>query len=141
MKKITVKQLIKLKACENQVKVFKKLFGDSTTVTVKKCVKYACKFDWDWAAKYMLSAKLWRKYDRQKNLLLKKYDRQIDLLWSKYERQRDLLSAKAEYGQWLKYERQRGLLWSKYEREENTLGIEYEQQRAQLWANLYLKEV
>ena len=71
--KITVKQLVELKACEGQVKIFKRLFGKSATVTKANCLK-ACKagLDFDWATR-LLSPKAWKAYREAIAIALKAY--------------------------------------------------------------------
>ena len=60
--KITVKQLVGLKACEEQVKTFKRLFGASCAVTKANCLKaYKAGLDFDWASR-LLTPKAWKVY-------------------------------------------------------------------------------
>lgn len=51
---ITLAQLEKLGACEQQRELFKELFGKSVTVTEEVAALHAYSFDWPWAANYML---------------------------------------------------------------------------------------
>ena len=63
--KITVKQLIKLNACADQVKVFKKVFGASATVTLANCLKAGkAGLDFDWAAQNLLPAPAREAYEK-----------------------------------------------------------------------------
>ena len=54
--KITLSMLQKEHACSDQVALFKKLFGESVTVTRVLCLKHAADFDWDWAVDELLSS-------------------------------------------------------------------------------------
>ena len=73
--KITVKQLVELKACEGQVKTFKKLFGASATVTSANCLK-ACKagLNFNWASR-LLSPKALKVYEKVKAPASKAYEK------------------------------------------------------------------
>ena len=62
--KITLAQLRKLGACPDEVAIFEKLFGESVEVTEALCVKHAEKFDWDWAAKRLLTKTQLDEYER-----------------------------------------------------------------------------
>src|SRR3990167_318597 len=61
-KTLTIKQLKAQHACANQVALFHKQFGNSTTVTVAKCRKVADLFDWSWAASHLLSFPAYADY-------------------------------------------------------------------------------
>ena len=52
---LTLQTLIEKEACEEQVRLFKKMFGDSVLVTEELCVKYAGKFNFVWASENLLS--------------------------------------------------------------------------------------
>ena len=60
---ITRKMLRQQHACPNQVARFQELFGDAVEVTVDLAVKHAQDFDWDWAARSLLSAAGYSAYD------------------------------------------------------------------------------
>ena len=68
MKIITLQQLKEHGACINQLRLFKQLFGKEVEVTVKRCVKYYDKFDWEWAAGCLLSDELHEEYLRIERL-------------------------------------------------------------------------
>jgi hypothetical protein len=61
---ITLKQLKAAKAYPQQVRLFKKHFGESTTVTLAKAMKVAGLFDWMWAAGEFLTAPAWAEFER-----------------------------------------------------------------------------
>jgi len=54
--KITIAQLKKLKACDDQVELFKATFGASAEVTLENCLIAAkVELDFDWAARNLLN--------------------------------------------------------------------------------------
>ena len=63
MKTLSIRKLKLLGACEEQVKLFQELFGDSVEVTPELCATYAGQFDWDWAAQRLLSATANKAFD------------------------------------------------------------------------------
>jgi hypothetical protein len=71
---ITVKQLRKLKACEEQVDLFKKLFGESVEITEALIKEHSAKFDIYWLAKNLFSGSLLATYEASR-----------DQLWATYE--------------------------------------------------------
>ena len=75
--KITIKQLRRLGACEEQVEKFEHLFGPSVIVTEALCVKHAQDFSWNWAAGKLLSAPAWEAYDEAATSAWKAYYKAI----------------------------------------------------------------
>ena len=53
---ITLKQLRLKGACWEQADLFKAAFGEAVEVTMDNALKYADKFDWQWAAEHLLPA-------------------------------------------------------------------------------------
>ena len=50
-------------ACDEQLREFERLFGDTpVTVTEELCVQHASRFNWDWAARNLLTAKQRKAY-------------------------------------------------------------------------------
>ena len=63
--RITVKQLIALKACASQVRVFRRLFGSSASVTLANCIKAGkAGLDFDWASSHLLPATARDAYEK-----------------------------------------------------------------------------
>lgn len=91
--KVTAQILRDRDACEEQVDVFIRLFGDGTEVVITKgrCAKFADTFDWDWAAEYLLSHAAWEEYDQETSKLYQEIMEKIAPftfrhdLWEKYE--------------------------------------------------------
>jgi len=72
--KISAKHLTKLKACNEQVQEFKKLFGDSTVeITKELCLKHAQVFNWNWAAMNLLTKDGYEAYLAAGNSAFKAY--------------------------------------------------------------------
>jgi hypothetical protein len=83
-------------ACTDQVKLFRKRFGESVRVTEALCVKVAEDFDFDWAAQHLLTpTKAWAEYKRVEAPAWAEYDRVMAPAWAEYERVEAL--AWAEY--------------------------------------------
>ena len=80
--KITVKQLVEKQACVEQVKVFRKLFGASATVTLANCRKASkAGLDFNWAAQNLLPATALEAYQKAKAPALKAYQKAIATAW------------------------------------------------------------
>ena len=85
-KKIT-SRLLKLKgACSEQVELFKSLGGDTKPLTLELCLEHADKFDWSWAAQYLLSPAAYAEYDRVRAAAYAEYDRVRAAARAEYDR-------------------------------------------------------
>ena len=71
---ITLKMLRQQHACPNQVARFQELFGAKAAVTVELAVKHAQDFDWDWAARSLLSAAGYSAYNAATAAAERAYD-------------------------------------------------------------------
>lgn len=74
---LKLQTLIDKKACPQQVKLFRSMFGDSVRVTEKRCVSVADKFDFTWAAIYLLSASAYADYIRAVAAAFADYNRAV----------------------------------------------------------------
>ena len=72
--KITLAQLKKLGAREDQVALFLKYFGEEVEATEALCVKHAQKFNWNWAANNLLSAPAQQAYNEAMASAQQAYD-------------------------------------------------------------------
>ncbi len=79
--KITKYLLTKHRACRRQVKKFAALFPDGVEPTRELCLAHATSFDWNWAAKELLSYSTWRAYDEDTAPARKAYDEAIAPAW------------------------------------------------------------
>jgi hypothetical protein len=59
-----LKTLQELDACADQVRLFRKCFGESIRVTKALCVKVAQDFNFDWAAQNLLTPAAWAEHQR-----------------------------------------------------------------------------
>ena len=117
--KLYARDLQAAKACPEQVALFRAHFGDGGTVTLAKVRKVALLFNWDWAARFLLSPASWAEYERVKVLARAEYDSITVPAWAQYERV--IVPALAEYKRvkasaWAEYERVTGPAWAQYER-------------------------
>src|ERR1700691_562260 len=64
-KTISAAQLVRAGACEDQVHLFRSIFGPRpVAVTVKLALAHADKFRWNWASQNLLTAPAYAEYDR-----------------------------------------------------------------------------
>ena len=105
-KKITLRTLKDKGACREQRERFATLFPKGVEVTETLCIEHAAEFNWDWAARSLLTgpalvefervkASAWAEYDRTTVSALAEYDRVVAPVWAEYVRAR--ASAWAEY--------------------------------------------
>ena len=84
---LTIKDLRAAGACAYQVKLFEQHFGDGGTVTLAKVRKVASLFDWNWAARYLLSPAGRAEYERiVASAGYAEYDRVIASARAEYDR-------------------------------------------------------
>ena len=93
--KLYARDLQAAKACPEQVALFRAHFGDGGTVTLAKVRKAALLFNWDWAARFLLSPASRAEYARVKVLARAEYDSVTVPAWVEYEHV--IASARAEY--------------------------------------------
>ena len=86
--KLYARDLQAAKACPEQVALFRAHFGDGGTVTLAKVRKAALLFNWDWAARFLLSPASRAEYARVKVLARAEYDSVTVPAWVEYERVR-----------------------------------------------------
>ena len=103
--KITLAQLKAKNACSDQVTEFERRFGESVEISEAACLAVADAFDWDWAARNLLSAPLDAEYERQRAPLYAEYGRHCARLDAEYGRHCAPLDAE--------YKRQRAQLFGR----------------------------
>ena len=86
MPKLTSRKLELLRACSSQVALFKELGGDTKEITTALCIKYADQFDWNWAARHLLSPPAWAEYERVRAPAWAEYKRVEAPVWAEYKR-------------------------------------------------------
>ena len=62
--KITVKQLLALRACRDQVHLFQKKFGEEVEVTEELVLKHYQEFDLNWLARTMFTGPVLAEYEK-----------------------------------------------------------------------------
>ena len=60
---LTLQQLRDVRACDEQVELFKQHFGDSVRVTVARAKKFSTVFNFDFAARHFLSTAARKVYE------------------------------------------------------------------------------
>lgn len=77
MATVTLGLLAELGACGSQRREFENLFGnESVEVTPELCEKHAETFDWDWAARNMLTREQFREYIRRYGDARREYEKE-----------------------------------------------------------------
>ena len=128
---ITLSQLKAAGACANALQRFAAAFGESTPVTLALAGKYADKFDWEWAASYLLPMPTRTEYEIVVAQARGGYSRAIEEAWADYEEAID--PAQAEYDR-AEYAR------VKCNRTIASAQAKYDRACARAWATLYIKE-
>jgi hypothetical protein len=99
---LTLKQLKKAGACEDQCNLFKKLFGSEVRVTVSLAKKHCNKFDWEWVAENLLTDSAWTEYMSI-----------TDSAWTEYKKIEWLTECSKASLAWEKYEKIAAPVWAK----------------------------
>jgi cell division septum initiation protein DivIVA len=113
-------------ACQDQVDLFRKHFKGGGTVTLARARKVASLFDWDWAARHLLSSAGQADYERVKAPALADYQRVEVPALADYQR----VKASA----WADYERVKAPAWAEYQRVKASAWAEYQRATAPAWA-------
>ena len=107
-KLITHKQLEDKQACEDQLELFKHLFGDEVKLTLEVVKEHGHKFDIQWAANMLLSKEALAEYERVRDAALAEYKRVLDAALAEYKR--------VEGPALAEYEQVEGPAWAEYKR-------------------------
>ncbi len=81
---LTLETLKLMNACYGQALLFQELFGDSVEITPELCIKHANDFDYNWAARNLLSKTGYDKYLIEKNAAWDKYRSEKNAAWDKF---------------------------------------------------------
>lgn len=92
---LTLATLREKGACEEQVAIFRKLFGAQVEITEARCVEHAGVFSWNWAAENLLSALADKAYREAVALEDKAYDEAAALADKAYREAAALAWARA----------------------------------------------
>ena len=82
---LTLATLREKGTCEEQVAIFRKLFGAQVEITEALCVEHARVFSWEWAAEELLSAPARKAYDEAAALADKAYREAVALADKAYD--------------------------------------------------------
>ena len=128
--KLTAQMLRKKGACDEQVELFVELFGESANVTQKLAMTHATKFDWDWAAKKLLSRAKYTEYYKV-----------CGAAWAEYRKVRG--PALAEYRKvcgaaaLAEFDKVRDAAWAEYDKVCGPALAEYRRVCGPAWARAY----
>jgi hypothetical protein len=75
--------LVEKGACTQQVNLFRELFGESVTVTERRAVSVAGRFDLPWAASRLLSQTAWGEYQKTNTTAWYDCQRAIQTAWDR----------------------------------------------------------
>ena len=152
MTELTYVRLKKLRACKSALDRFQHFFGDSVDVTEALCLSYSQDrdFNFDWAAKNLLSALDRAKYRRARASAHVEYSRIENMALAKYERATasdlaDYISAvdAVTYPQRVKlsarvdYKRATALACAEYDRVMDAARADYERVKASAFGRLF----
>ena len=91
--KITLKDLRRMGACLEQVKLFKSLFGTEVELTREAVVQYGAQFDLNWIAPKIMSEAQYADYVSKRAPLDADYESKRAPLYADYVGKRDALYA------------------------------------------------
>ena len=126
---ITKQDLINANACNEQVNLFEKTFGDSVVVTVEQAKKVAHLFDWSWAVR-LLDGQGRAEYWRDAAIAWAEHQRVREAAWAEYKRVAE--PARVEY------ERVQAPAWAEYQRVAEPARAEYKRATATAWATAFI---
>ena len=124
---ITLELLRSKKACQSQLVLFQKYFGDSpVTLTEEIFTKFSSKFDISWASRNLLYLKDLTEYLKVRDTAYAVYEKVRDAYWSEYLK----VTAPTwdEYNEALveEYEKVRGWDYSEYQKVRDAAWDEYQ---------------
>ena len=137
---ITKQDLINANACNEQVNLFEKTFGDSVVVTVEQAKKVAHLFDWGLAVQ-LLDGQGRAEYWRDAAIAWAEHQRVREAAWAEYKRVTS--AAQVEYERVaeparVEYERVQAPAWAEYQRVAEPARAEYKRATATAWATAFI---
>ena len=140
---LSLKTLVELGACFDERRVFEEHFGKSVRVTPGLCVRVFDLFNWQWAARNLLSYPAWTEYWRGCDSAWTEYCRVRSTALAEFERVRSTALAECHLGcdtAWAKYERVRSTALAEYKRVCDPLLAECNRVRARTFGEMYNKD-
>ena len=131
-KPITYQMLEAKGACQGQVILFKEAFPNGAPLTIEAALSVADKFDWDWAARKLLSEKGLKAYSEAEAPAWKAYEEAEALARKAYE-EAGALARKA-------YEEAEALARKAYKEAETLARKAYKEATALAFATAYLND-
>ena len=142
---LTLATLVRKGACREQREKFAKLFGKSVEITEALCAEHANEFNWDWAARNLLSASASARaaYDAAVAPALAAYDAAMAPAWAAYDAAR--ASAQAAYDAamapaWAAYDAAMAPAWAAYAAAMAPARAAYAAAMASAWARAYIAD-
>ena len=86
MTELKLQTLIDLRACDEQVELFRAKFGESVDITPELCESVASEFDFDWAARNLLPPAALAEFKRVTDAAYAEYRRVRDTAYAEYKR-------------------------------------------------------
>src|SRR5208282_1924247 len=138
---LTYRKLKLAGACSQQLERFRELFPNGVDVTAAVCASVAKEFDWDWAARNLLTSRLWDDYEAKRAPLRDDYEAKRAPLWDDYKAKRKRAPLWDDYKakrapQRGDYKAKLAPLWGDYEAKRALLQDDYEAKRAPLFGSL-----
>ena len=127
-------------ACDEQVELFRKRFGESVRVTDTLCIKVAQDFDFSWAARHLLSDSVLADYERVKAAARADYDRVTVAALADYRRVKAAVLAdyrRVKAAVLADYERVKAAAWADYDRVTAAVLADYRRVKAAAFAKGY----
>lgn len=85
MKILSLQTLIDKGACLSQVELFREKFGESVEVTESLANQVVHEFDFDWAARHLLSTPTYKEYKKLCAPAYEEYKKMRDLVYKEYK--------------------------------------------------------
>jgi hypothetical protein len=143
MRKITVSLLREHGACEEGIAKFQRIFPDGVIVTRELCIKHAQQFDWDLAARRLLTPTAWAQYLAATAEPLAQYEAAKATALAQYEAA--LAAARAQYlaamaSVLAQYHAAIDAAWSQYDAARAAPRAQYDAARATAFADAYITQ-
>jgi len=141
MSEITLEMLRAKDACKYALEEFQRRFGERVTVTEDLAASVAEVFDWNWAARALLSPAGRTKYASMRYPAWTEYLRVRDTAWAEYRRVCD--QARAEYlrvRDQAQTEYKCACWWTEYLRVCDQAWAEYRRVCARIFARMYAED-
>jgi hypothetical protein len=124
--KIYLNVLKEASACEEQIALFERYFGESVELTLALCIKHKDDFNFNWYARQFFTPAAWAVYEEAKAPAWAVYEEAKAPARAAYE--------KAVAAAWAVYEEAKAPAYAAYKKAEALACAAYEEARAPAWA-------